>query len=413
MSPTITLSRRPALLGGAALVLAAGGIGYGVAHLGVAPEQAAAGSNGRTVLYWYDPMIPDQHFDHPGKSPMGMEMVPHYADEGAKAEAPGVTISPDAMQRLGARVVTVERCTLSSAITAPGTIAYDERNVALVQPRASGFVERVYGRAPDDVIRAGAPLADLLVPEWGGAQTEYLAALRSGDAALARAARERLLLLGMAPGLIDSVARSGRAHPVVTIRSPIGGAIKSLGVRKGMTVSEGQTLAEIDGLATVWLDAAVPETIAGTLRVGAPISATVGAFPNETFTGRVSAILPQADTASHTLTVRAELANRGGRLRPGMFATVSLNQGSREALLVPSEALIRTGARTLVMLAEPDGRYRPAEVRTGAESNGRTEVLAGLREGEKIVASGQFLIDSEASLTGVQARPVDAVEARR
>jgi Cu(I)/Ag(I) efflux system membrane fusion protein len=259
------------------------------------------------------------------------------------------------------------------------------------------------------VIGAGAPLADLLVPEWGGAQTEYLAASRSGDAALARAARERLLLLGMAPGLIDSVARSGRPHPVVTIRSPIGGAITSLGVRKGMTVSQGQTLAEIDGLATVWLDTAVPETIAGKLRVGAPISATVGAFPNETFPGRISAILPQADTASHTLTVRAELSNRNGKLRPGMFATVSLNQGSREALLVPSEALIRTGTRTLVMLAEPGGRYRPAEVRTGAESDGRTEILAGLREGEKIVASGQFLIDSEASLTGIQARAVDAV----
>jgi Cu(I)/Ag(I) efflux system membrane fusion protein len=317
------------------------------------------------------------------------------------------------MQRLGARIVTVERGTLSSAITAPGTIAYDERNVALVQPRASGFVERVYGRAPDDVVRAGAPLADLLVPEWGGAQTEYLAARRSGDTALARAARERLLLLGMSPGLIDSVARSGRPHPVVTIRSPIGGAIKSLGVRKGMTVSQGQMLAEIDGLATVWLDAAVPETIAGKLSVGAPISATVGAFPNETFTGRVSAILPQADIASRTLTVRAELRNRNGKLRPGMFATVSLNQGSREALLVPSEALIRTGTRTLVMLAESGGRYRPAEVRIGAESNGQTEILAGLHEGEKIVASGQFLIDSEASLTGVQARPVDAVEAGR
>ena len=136
-------------------------------------------------------------------------------------------------------------------------------------------------------------------------------------------------------------------------------------------------------------------------------------YPGESFAGRVTAVLPQADVASHTLTVRIELPNRGGKLRPGMFATVSLNQGSREALLVPSEALIRTGTRTLVMLAESGGRYRPAEVRIGAESNGQTEILAGLHEGEKIVASGQFLIDSEASLTGVQARPVDAVEAGR
>jgi membrane fusion protein, copper/silver efflux system len=150
----------------------------------------------------------------------------------------------------------------------------------------------------------------------------------------------------------------------------------------------------------------VPEAAAGRIRVGQSATATLSAFPGETFAGRVATILPQAEGASRTLTVRIVLPNRGGRLRPGMFANVAFEQTDRTALLVPTEAVIRTGTRTLVMLAGPNGRYRPAEVRTGAEGGGRTEILAGLAEGEKIVASGQFLIDSEASLAGIPARPI-------
>ncbi len=146
-----------------------------------------------------------------------------------------------------------------------------------------------------------------------------------------------------------------------------GGVIKTLGVRQGMTVAQGQTLAEVNGLATVQLNAAVPEALAGNLRIGTPVIATLAAFPGESFEGRIAAILPQAEAASRTLTIRVELPNRAGRLRPGMFASVALDQGSRDALLVPSEAVIRTGRRTLVMLAGPGGRFRPAEVRTGAE----------------------------------------------
>jgi Cu(I)/Ag(I) efflux system membrane fusion protein len=156
----------------------------------------------------------------------------------------------------------------------------------------------------------------------------------------------------------------------------------------------------------VWLNAAVPEAVAGALRVGAPVTATLAAFPGETFTGHVAAVLPQAQTETRTLTLRVELANRRGKLRPGMFASVALDQGRRDVLLVPSEAVIRTGRRTLVMLALDGGRFRPAEVRVGAEGGGKTEVLAGLAEGEKVIASGQFLIDSEASLAGLQARPI-------
>src|SRR3546814_509409 len=180
-----------------------------------------------------------------------------------------------------------------------------------------------------------------------------------------------------------------------------------LGGREGMPLSPGQTLAEVNGLGTVWVNAAIPEAQAGGVRVGAPSRVTVTASPAETCTGRVTAILPQANLESRPLTARVEIANRGGRLRPGMFATVSLPEQSRTAVLVPSEAVIRTGTRDIVMLAEPGGRYRPAEVRVGSSAGGQTEILAGLAAGEKVVASGQFLIDSEANLSGVEARPID------
>lgn len=324
------------------------------------------------------------------------------------AGAPGVRIDPAAIQNLGARTVAAAFGTLPSGITATGTVDFNERDVAIVQARAGGFVERVYGLAPDDVVRAGTPIADVLVPDWGGAQQEYLSVRGTGDAALARAARQRLVLLGMPPAQIAAVGRSGRVHNVTTIRAPVGGVVKTLGVRQGMTLNAGQTLAEIDGLATVWVNAALPETLASRVKVGSHATVTITAFPGETFSGRVTAILPQADVASRTLTARIEIANRGGRLRPGMFATAAFTDQARTALLVPSDAVIRTGTRNLVMLAGKDGRYRPAEVRIGATAAGQTEILAGLSPGERVVASGQFLIDSEASLADVPARPIDA-----
>jgi Cu(I)/Ag(I) efflux system membrane fusion protein len=276
----------------------------------------------------------------------------------------------------------------------------------VVQAKAAGFVQRVYARAPGDTLAAGAPLADLLVPEWAGAQGEYLAVRRTGDPALIQASRERLRLLGMPPALIDAVERSGQVRNVVTVSTPASGVIKTLGVRNGMSVMAGQTLAEVNGLSRVWLNAAIPEALAGQVRPGEGVTATLTAYPGETFNGRVTAILPQTDAASHTLTARIDLPNPGGRLRPGMFASAQFGAMGQSALLVPSEAVIRTGARSLVMIAQPGGRYAPAEVRIGREADGKSEILAGLSEGEKVVASGQFLIDSEASLSGIQARPV-------
>lgn len=390
-------------------VLVAGGGGYWLGQRGGTATEAGSGQPGRKILYWYDPMVPLEHYDNPGAlSSMGMKAAePKYADEGgAPGDMPGVTVNPAAKQSLGIRVVTAQIGSLAGTLNLTGSIDFNQRDVAIVQARSGGFVARVYGHAPGDVVRAGAPIADVQLPEWGGAQTEFLAVRRLGKPALAAAARQRLRLLGMSDSLIASVERSGRTNGTVTITTPVGGVIQTLDARRGMTLAQGQTLAQVTGLGTVWLNAAVPEAQAGLVRLGQVANASLTAFPGESFGGRVVAILPTTAADSRTLTVRIELPNPGGRLRPGMFGTVALGGDAKPALLVPSEAVIRTGSRTLVMLATRNGRYQPAEVRAGREGGGQTEILDGLTAGEKVVASGQFLLDSEASLTGIAVRPL-------
>ncbi len=393
-----------------AAVLVAGGGGYWLGQHGESATAAGSGQSERKILYWYDPMVPQEHYDNPDAlSSMGMKTQPKYADgDTAAGSAPGVTIDPAAMQNLGIRIVPAQMGSLPAMLNVTGSIDFNQRDVAIIQTRSGGFVSRVYARAPGDVVRAGAPIADVQLPEWGGAQTEFLAVRRLGKPDLTAAARQRLKLLGMSDGLIASVERSGRTNGTITITSPISGVIQALDVRVGMTLGQGQTLAQVTGIGTVWLNAAVPEAQSGSVRVGQSASANLAAFPGETFSGRIIAILPTAQADSRTITVRIELANRGGRLRPGMFAQVALGAAGNSVLLVPSEAVIRTGTRTIVMLATGNGRYQPAEVRTGREGGGKTEILEGLAVGEKVVASGQFLLDSEASLTGIPARKLGA-----
>ena len=358
-------------------------------------------------LYWYDPMFPQQRFDAPGKSPfMDMELVPKYADENGDAGAPGVSIDAATSQSLGMRLATVTRGTVGSGIAASGVLAFNERDVAIVQAKRAGFVERVFARAPGDVIATGAPLANVLVPEWAGAQQEFLALLTLGDPGLIQAGRTRLRLMGMPDALIRRVEKLRKTEAVSTINSPIGGVIQALDVRAGMTLAPGQTLARINGLGTVWLDVAVPEAQTGGVRVGQQVSSMLPAYPGETFAGKVSAILPEASLDTRSVRVRVELPNRDARLKPGMTAQVRIAVGDTESVLrVPSEALIRTGKRTLVMVADKPGRYRPVEVRTGAESGEFTAITDGLQEGQQVVVSGQFLLDSEASLTGITTQP--------
>ncbi|WP_282410448.1 efflux RND transporter periplasmic adaptor subunit [Pseudomonas sp. PS02303] len=368
-----------------------------------AQEQSLDSPDERKALYWYDPMYPQQKFDKPGKSPfMDMQLVPKYA--GGAGDRATVSIDPSLTQNLGLRFATVTRGIFDSSLDVTGVLGFNERDVAVIQARTTGFVERVYAHAPGDVLKANAALADILVPEWAAAQTEFLALKRNGDADLLAAARQRLRLTGMPATLITQVERGGKVQPYLTLTSPIGGVLQELNVRAGMTVAIGDTLARVNGLSSVWLAVAVPESDSGAITVGQAVEARLPAFPGITLSGKVGAILPETNPDSRTLRVRVELPNPDGRLRPGLTAQVRLNRSTEQSVLwVPSEAVIRTGRRALVMLAEDAGRYRPVEVHLGQESDGKTAILKGLEEGQKVVTSGQFLLDSEASLKGIVA----------
>nr|WP_218888116.1 efflux RND transporter periplasmic adaptor subunit [Pseudomonas moraviensis] len=395
-------------MAGLALAVGVGG-GYGLAYqrMNDLTASAPAPSTEPKALYWYDPMYPQQKFDKPGKSPfMDMQLVPRYASGGEGSAT--VSIDPGLSQNLGLRVAPVSRGAFTSSLEVSGVLAFNERDVAVIQARTNGFVERVYARAPGDVLTAGAALADILVPEWTAAQSEFLALRRSGDADLIAAARQRLRLTGMPASLIAQVERSGKVKSELTVTSPLGGVLQELDVRAGMTVASGATLARVNGLNSVWLAVAVPESQTGSVALGQAVEARLPAFPGGVFNGTVSAILPDTNPDSRTLRVRVELANADGRLRPGMTAQVRLNRSTaQDSLWVPSEAVIRTGKRALVMLAEDAGHFRPVEVRLGQESTGRTVILEGLAEGQSVVTSGQFLLDSEASLKGIVAAPLE------
>ena len=412
----------------AGLVAAAG---YGLYSAGMqrgmkltGPNSADAGGDtrkadtpdpgSRKVLYWYDPMYPDKKFDKPGKSPfMDMQLVPKYTDE--QAEPGTVTISPRIVQNLGVRTTQARRGAIEQRFETVGSVAYNERGVVQLQARAAGFVEKLYARAPLDPVAKGAPLVQILYPEWAGAQEEYLL-LKKSDAAnvraLALAARQRLLLLGMSEEEVRAIEREGRVRQRFTRYAPISGVIAELGVREGMTVMPGMTLFRIVDLSTVWVNAEVPEAQAASVRPGSRVEARVTAYPDTAFEGRVGAILPEVNPATRTLRARIELANPGARLKPGMFATLSFaGDRSGETVLVPTEALIRTGRRNVVILALEEGRFRAADVEVGGEAGGQSEIRKGLRPGDKVVLSGQFLIDSEASLSATVERLEGAVEA--
>lgn len=365
------------------------------------------GSADRKAQYWYDPMYPQQKFDKPGKSPfMDMQLVPQYAEGGG--DSASIHIDPSLTQNFGVRLATVTRGVFASSVNVVGVLAFNERDIAVVQSRTPGFVERVYARAPGDVLNANAALVDILVPEWSGAQEEFLALKRNGDAGLLAAARQRLRLTGMPAALIAQVERSGKVQPNLTITSPIGGVLQELDVHEGMTIAAGETLARVNGLSKVWMDVAVPEAEAGSIVLGQAVQAHFPAFPGMTIKGTVSTILPDTNPDSRTLRVRIELPNPDGHLRPGLTAQVSIRHSTEQSVLwVPSEAVIRTGRRALVMLAEDAGRYRPVEVQIGQDNDGKTAILKGLDEGQKVVSSGQFLLDSEASLKGIVANSLD------
>jgi len=393
----------------AAGVLGAAGLfgGYQLGKHQAAPAQAPA-AEGRKPLYWHDPMVPGQKFDKPGKSPyMDMPLVPVYAEDGSGG-AGGIAISPRVEQNLGVRTASVTSAALPLTVSAVGSVALDERSVAEVQARANGFVERVMVRAPQETVRRGQALAEVTMPDWVAAQEEFLAVRRmqaGASPALLDAARQRMLLAGMSEQQVRQLESGGRVQARQVLVAPRGGVVTELAAREGMAVAAGAPLYRINGLDTVWVNAELPETVVAQVPVGTEVVAQAAALPGVELRGKVAAILPQVDSTTRTIRARIELANLGARLAPGMFVTLSFAPRRGEpVLLVPSEAVIRTGTRNVVMLEEGAGRFVPVQVELGAEAGGQAEIRSGLRTGQKVAVSGQFLLDSEASLRGSEPR---------
>jgi Cu(I)/Ag(I) efflux system membrane fusion protein len=363
---------------------------------------------GRKVLHYQDPMVPGTKFDAPGKSPfMNMMLVPVYAgSEGA--DAGSITVSPRIQQNLGLRTAVVTEGRVAQKLTASGSISFNERDQVVVQARASAFVERLHARAALDRVARGQPLAELYVPDWVAAQEEFLALRRmqgEGLGPLREAAKARMRQAGMSDAQIAAVESSGRVQARITLTAPIAGVLTEVAAREGMAVMPGTTLFRINGLSTVWAQAEVPESQAALLKPNTKVRATSPAAPGELFEGKVQALLPEVASGTRTVKARMEIDNRRGQLVPGMFVQMQFTDGAaRSSLLVPTEAVIYTGRRTVVMLAEDGGRFRPVEIETGVESGGQTEVKRGLAAGQKVVVSSQFLIDSEASLRGLESR---------
>jgi Cu(I)/Ag(I) efflux system membrane fusion protein len=373
-------------------------------------SQATDGKIDRKVLYWHDPMTPGPRFDKPGKSPfMDMQLVPVYADEAP--DEGKLHINPRTVQNLGIRLAEVKYGQLDMGFSVVGAVTIDERSITTVQSRVNGYVEKLHVRAQYDVVAKGRQLVEIYAPDWLAAEEEYLALRRSsqpGVELLAQAARERLTLLGISDDQIRAIETDNKPNPRVTLFAPEGGLVWELGTRDGMAVSPGMTLFKLASLRTVWVNAEVPETQAALAKPGVSVQARVAAIPDKVFKGQIAMLLPDVNATTRTIKARIVLNNVRGELKPGMFATLTLGSQERMALLVPTEAVISTGTRNVVIVANSGGRFQPVDVKLGWESGDLTEIRTGLEKGQQVVVSGQFLIDSESSLKAMLNRMNEA-----
>lgn len=388
-----------ALVGGGDIVRQTTIDGFAVGAARAAPASGHDGPGGeRRILYWYDPMYPDRRFDKPGKSPfMDMDLVPRYAEDG---EGAGIRIDPVQTRNMAVRTEKVTRGRLVFTRDIPANVEFNAYRLARVQPRADGFVEKTYDLAVGDTVEAGQALVEITVPAWAADQSEYLL-LRSQRAApeIVRGVRERLRLSGMPEEMLKIVDNTGRVQTGLTVKAPLGGVVTSLDVYPGMNVDKGMTLATIQGTNPVWVTADVPERDIH-LVGGRRIRVAVPAYPDRAFFAESATLLPRADQATRTVPLRLVLDNSEGLLKPGLTASIRLRGESEESLLIPAQSLIDLGDEQRVVVRAADGAFVPRRVRVLRSSRDATAVLDGLEEGDEVVVSGLFLIDSEANLRG-------------
>jgi Cu(I)/Ag(I) efflux system membrane fusion protein len=362
-------------------------------------EGTAEASSEPEILYWVAPMDPNYRRDQPGKSPMGMDLVPVYADEAGAGDA--VTIDPAVVNSLGVRTEPAEVRPLWRRIEATGYVGFDETRISHINTRVAGWIVRLPVAAEGERVSEGDLLFEFYAPELVNAQKEYLQAARRGDERLLAGAEDKLRALGMIPDDIQALAQRGSASENIRIVARQDGVVASLGVREGMYIQPNTTIMSLADLSSVWLQAEVFESQADWVADGQAAEARLEYLPGTVFSGQVDYVYPVLDPATRTLRVRLRFDNPDERLKPNMYARVSIyGRLKPRALSIPREALIPAPGNDRVVLSLGDGRFHVHEVLTGLESGDYVEILAGLEEGDLVVTSAQFLIDSEASLAG-------------
>ncbi len=376
------------------------------------PEAAAAQDDTeREIIYWVAPMDPNYRRDKPGKSPMGMNLVPVYA---SADDEPGnvVSIDPAIVQNLGVRSAPVERSRLWRGINTVGYVDFDESKTSHIHLRTDGWIERLYVESEGERVTRGQRLLDLYSPDLVNAQEEFIQALKIGNPGLEQASRDRLTALGIPEDQIRQLKKDRRARQTITIYAPQDGVVSTLPVREGMFVKPANIVMSLAELSTVWLLAEVFERQADWVKVGQPAEVRLSYLPGRTWEGRVEYIYPSLDPKTRTLKVRLRFDNPEEALKPNMYAHVKIFGGPKDdTLVIPLEALIRTGREDRVILSLGEGRFESRTVTAGIESGDWVEILTGIDAGEAVVVSGQFLIDSEASLKASMQRMGSPVEA--
>ncbi len=378
------------------------------------PEETATAPNGK-VLYWKSPMVPGYRADKPGKDSMGMDLVPVYEEEAAPAGPLGsITISPQTVQQIGVKTVVVRRQILERDVRTVGRIDYDEELVREVAPKIGGWVERQYVNFPGQLVRKGEPLGEIYSPELVATEQEYLNALKyqgtlknspledatAGAQSLVRAVETRLRYWDITEAQIRALRERGRITRTMVLHAPFTGIVVKKNVFEGGYVNAGESMYRLADISKVWVYADIYEYEAPWLRLAQQATMTLSYEPGVLHSGRVIYVYPYLKEKTRTLEVRMEFRNdRSFELKPGMWADVTLKSAiAREGIAVPVQAVIRTGTRDVALVALGGGRFAPRELKLGAQAGDQFEVLSGLKEGDQVVTSAQFLIDSESSL---------------
>ncbi len=358
-------------------------------------------------MYWYDPMYPNTKFEQPGKSPfMDMDLVPKYEEEQLSSiHSQGITINPAQTQNLGLKTVDVKWGRLNYDLTFPAEITFNDHQFAVVQARENGFVENVYPLTVGERIEKGVPIADLTIPAWVEAQSEFLALKQMGAAQTdLNSVLERLRLNGMPEEAVTRFIKTGKVQTRFVIKAPISGVVTVLNLRQGMNVTKEGVIAQIQGTNPLWINASVSQSIADLLNKDVQFTVSIPAYPTHKFVVNNWLILPSADVASRTINIRAEIKDDTYLLKPGMTAYLNLTAEGNESMLIPSQAIVDSGKEQHVIAVGENGEFIPKKIRMINEFQQMAAISEGLQVGERIVTQGIFLIDSEANIAGALER---------